>query len=117
MEFVKKYWKPILTILSIIYLVWSITLISESKKSSVKAQNEKNKIAEILNFNDRLLNFQEWVSEAEWERKNKKYNEVLESAGKYNTQAIDKGIFLVYLSLTFGVLVILLLFQIKPLCI
>ncbi|MDB3904984.1 paraquat-inducible protein A [Crocinitomicaceae bacterium] len=114
MEFVKKYWKPILAILSIIYLVWSITLISESKKSSVKAQNEKNKIAEILNFNDRLLNFQEWVSEAEWERKNKKYNEVLESAGKYNTQAIDKGIFLVYLSLTFGVLVILLLFQIKP---
>ena len=114
MEYIKKYWKPILTILSIIYLAWSTSLISESKKYSVKAQNEKNKIAEILNFNDRLLNFQEWVSEAEWERKNKQYNEVLESAGKYNSQAIDKGISLVYLSLAFGVLVVLLLFQIKP---
>ena len=114
MEYIKKYWKPILAMLSAAYLIWSINLISESKKYSVKAQNEKNKIAEILNFNDRLLNFQEWVSEAEWERKNKQYNEVLESAGKYNSQAIDKGISLVYLSLAFGILVVLLLFQIKP---
>ena len=114
MEYIKKYWKPILAMLTAAYLIWSINLISESKKYSVKAQNEKNKIAEILNFNDRLLNFQEWVSEAEWERKNKQYNEVLESAGKYNSQAIDKGISLVYLSLAFGILVVLLLFQIKP---
>ena len=63
MEILKKYWKPILAILTITYLFWAINLITESKKYSGKAQNEKNKIADILNFNDRLLNFQEWVSD------------------------------------------------------
>ena len=41
MEVIKKYWKPILAILTIVYLVWSIALISESKKHSEKAQHEK----------------------------------------------------------------------------
>ncbi|MDG2152327.1 MAG: paraquat-inducible protein A [Crocinitomicaceae bacterium] len=114
MEIIKKYWKPILAILTVAYLVWSISLISASKKHSIKAQNEKNKIAEILNFNDRLLNFQEWVSEAEWERKNKKYNDVLQAADEHNTKALNAGYALIYISLVFGVLVLLLLFRIKP---
>ena len=114
MEALKKYWKPILTLLTITYLIWSINLISESKKHSVKAQNEKNKIAEILNFNDRLLNFQEWVSESEWERKNKRYNKVLAQAETYNAKAIHYGVTLLYISLAFGVLVVMLLFPIKP---
>ena len=114
MSYIKKYWKPILIVLTIAYLAWAISLISDSKKYSVKAQNEKNKIAEILNFNDRLLNFQEWVSNAEWERKNKKYNDVLVKADQYNAKALDKGYTLLYISLLFGVLVVLLLFQTKP---
>ena len=114
MEIIKKYWKPILAILTVVYLAWSISLILDSKKHSVKAQNEKNKIAEILNFNDRLLNFQEWVSEAEWERKNKKYNEVLQTADEHNTKALNAGYTLIYISLVFGVLVLLLLFKTKP---
>lgn len=114
MEIIKKYWKPILAILTVVYLAWSISIISESKKQSAKAQNEKNKIAEILNFNDRLLNFQEWVSEAEWERKNKRYNEVLAHAETYNAKAIHYGVTLFYISLAFGILVALLLFSIKP---
>ena len=114
MEIIKKYWKPILAMLTVVYLAWSISLILDSKKHSVKAQNEKNKIAEILNFNDRLLNFQEWVSEAEWERKNKKYNEVLQTADEHNTKALNAGYTLIYISLVFGVLVLLLLFKTKP---
>jgi hypothetical protein len=114
MEIIKKYWKPILAILTVVYLAWSISLILDSKKSSVKAQEEKSKIAEILNFNDRLLNFQEWVSEAEWERKNKKYNEVLQTADEHNTKALNAGYTLIYISLVFGVLVLLLLFKTKP---
>ena len=114
MEYIKKYWKPILAGLSIIYLAWSISLILDSKKHSVKAQNEKNKIAEILNFNDRLLNFQEWVSEAEWERKNKKYNDVLQTADEHNAKALNTGYTLICISLVFGALVLLLLFKTKP---
>ena len=114
MEYIKKYWKPILATLAVVYLAWSTSLILDSKKHSVKAQKEKNKIAEILNFNDRLLNFQEWVSEAEWERKDKKYNEVLQTADEHNTKALNAGYTLIYISLVFGVLVLLLLFKTKP---
>ncbi len=114
MLLLKKYWKPILSILTVTYLFWAINLITESKKYSARAQEEKNKIADILNFNDRLLNFQEWVSEAEWERKNKRYNEVLAQAETYNAKAIHYGVTLLYISLAFGFFVALLLFSIKP---
>ena len=57
MPLLKKYWKPILTILTVTYLFWAVNLITESKKYSARAQEEKNKISDILNFNDRLLNF------------------------------------------------------------
>lgn len=114
MEIIKKYWKHILAILTVAYLIWSISLISASKKHSVKAQNEKNKIAEILNFNDRLLNFQEWVSEDEWKRKEKKYNDVLQTADEHNAKALNAGYTLIYISLVFGALVLLLLFKTKP---
>ena len=114
MLLLKKYWKPILAILTITYLFWAINLITESKKYSARDQEEKNKIADILNFNDRLLNFQEWVSEAQWERKNKKYNDVLAQAEMYNAKAINYGVTLLYISLAFGILVALLLFPIKP---
>ena len=114
MLLLKKYWKPILAILTITYLFWVINLITESKIYSARAQEEKHKIADILNFNDRLLNFQEWVSEAEWERKNKKYNDVIAQAEMYNAKAINYGVTLLYISLAFGILVALLLFSIKP---
>ena len=114
MSNLKVYWKPILLVLTLAYISGATVLIMDSKKSSVKAQEEKSKIAEILNFNDRLLNFQEWVSEAEWERKNKKYNEVLQTADEHNTKALNAGYTLIYISLVFGVLVLLLLFKTKP---
>ena len=114
MSNLKVYWKPILLVLTLAYISGATVLIMDSKKSSVKAQEEKNKIAEILNFNDRLLNFQEWVSEAEWERKNKKYNEVLQAAGEHNAKALNAGYTLIYISLVFGALVLLLLFKTKP---
>ena len=114
MSNLKVYWKPILLVLTLAYISGATVLIMDSKKSSVKAQEEKSKIAEILNFNDRLLNFQEWVSEAEWERKDKKYNEVLQTADEHNTKALNAGYTLIYISLVFGVLVLLLLFKTKP---
>ena len=114
MSNLKVYWKPILLVLTLAYISGATVLIMDSKKSSVKAQEEKSKIAEILNFNDRLLNFQEWVSEAEWDRKNKKYNDVLQTADEHNAKALNAGYTLIYISLVFGALVLLLLFKTKP---
>ena len=114
MSNLKTYWKPIVLILTLAYVCVAIILILDSKKSSVKAQEEKSKIAEILNFNDRLLNFQEWVSNAEWERKNKKYNTVLKKAEEHNKKALDKGVMLIFISIGFIVLVMLVLYPFRP---
>ena len=114
MSNLKVYWKLILLVLTLAYISGAAVLIMESKKSSVKAQEEKSKIAEILNFNDRLLNFQEWVSDAEWERKNEQYNNVLKKAEEHNAQALNKGLVLVYISIGFMVLVMLVLYSFRP---
>ena len=114
MSYLKAYWKPIVLVLTLAYVSGAGILIMDSKKSSVKAQEEKNKIAEILNFNDRLLNFQEWVSDAEWERKNEQYNNVLKKAEEHNAQALNKGLVLVYISIGFMVLVMLVLYSFSP---
>ena len=91
MSYLKVYWKPILLVLTLAYISGAAALIMDSKKSSVKAQEEKSKIAEILNFNDRLLNFQEWVSDAEWERKNEQYNNVLKKAEEHNEKMLAQS--------------------------
>ena len=114
MSNLKLYWKHILLVLTLAYISGAAVLIVDSKKSSVKAQEEKSKIAKILNFNDRLLNFQEWVSNEEWERKNEHYNNVLKKAEEYNKQALNKGLFLVYISIGFVVLVMIILYSSKP---
>lgn len=114
MSYLKAYWRLIIFVLTLAYVSGASVLIMESKKSSVKAQEEKSKIAEILNFNDRLLNFQEWVSAAEWERKNEHYNQVLKKAEGYNKQALNKGVFLVYISIGFMILVMFVLYSFRP---
>ena len=114
MSNLKLYWKHILLVLTLAYISGAAVLIVDSKKSSVKAQEEKSKIAKILNFNDRLLNFQEWVSNEEWERKNEHYNNVLKKAEEYNKQALNKGLVLVYISIGFVVFVMIILYSSKP---
>ena len=114
MSNLKTYWKPIVLILSLAYICMASILIMDSKKSSVKAQEEKSKIAEILNFNDRLLNFQEWVSDAEWERKNEDYQTVLTKAEQHNKKALKKGFDLVYVSILFLVLVMFVMYSFRP---
>ena len=114
MSYLKVYWKPILLVLTLAYISGATALIMDSKKSSVKAQEEKSKIAEILNFNDRLLNFQEWVSTAEWERKNKHYSKVLKNAEEHNKEALNKEFVLVSINIGFMVLVMFVMYSFRP---
>ena len=114
MVFITRYWKLLLGLLTLIYFILSFLFISKSHELSTEAQYEKTKIADILNFNDRLLNFQEWVSRAEWDRKNARYNAVLTKAEDLNTKAITQGYYLLYTSLAYVLLSLLLLFRIRP---
>jgi len=114
MAFITRYWKVLLGLFTLIYFFLSFLFISKSHELSTEAQYEKSKIADILNFNDRLLNFQEWVSRAEWDRKNARYNAVLTKAEELNKKAITQGHYLLYTSLAYVLLSLLLLFKIRP---
>lgn len=114
MSVIKRYWKLLLGLFTLIYFFLAFLFISKSHELSTEAQHEKSKIADILNFNDRLLNFQEWVSKAEWERKNARYNKVLKKAEELNKKAITQGNYLLYTSLAYVLLSLLLLFKIRP---
>jgi len=114
MAVITRYWKVLLGLITLVYFFLSFLFISKSHVFSKEAQYEKSKIADILNFNDRLLNFQEWVSRAEWDRKNARYNAVLTKAEELNKKAITQGHYLLYTSLAYILLSLLLLFKVRP---
>jgi len=114
MALITRYWKVLLGLITLVYFFLSFLFISKSHVFSKEAQYEKSKIADILNFNDRLLNFQEWVSRAEWDRKNARYNAVLTKAEELNKKAITQGHYLLYTSLAYVLLSLLLLFKVRP---
>lgn len=114
MAVITRYWKVLLGLITLVYFFLSFLFISKSHEFSTEAQYEKSKIADILNFNDRLLNFQEWVSRAEWDRKNARYNAVLTKAEELNKKAITQGHYLLYTSLAYVLLSLLLLFKVRP---
>ncbi len=114
MAVITRYWKVLLGLITLVYFFLSFLFISKSHEFSKEAQYEKSKIADILNFNDRLLNFQEWVSRAEWDRKNARYNAVLTKAEELNKKAITQGHYLLYTSLAYILLSLLLLFKVRP---
>ena len=65
------------------FLITSYSFITKSVEASKAFKNEKNKVAEILNFNDRLLSFQDWVfTQDAWNKKKRKFEKVLKEADK-----------------------------------
>ena len=60
--------------LAIAFLIVSYIFINKSVEESKLFKEEKNKVAEILNFNDRLLSFRDWVfSKDAWDEKKAKF--------------------------------------------
>lgn len=96
---------------NVIVSAWLIILIHQ-KTNLFKV--EKNKIASILNFNDRLLDvkeaipfFGDWV----WEGKNRKFKHELELADKAYSEAIQLVIWLVVINLCFIVFIIFVYYK------
>lgn len=105
----KKWYSIPGLLLAGVFLIFAFMMVNKSVEASHEFKVEKNKIAEILNFKDRLLSFRDWVfSETAWEEKRVKYEATLQQADVHYQEAITYGHYLLIGCLIFFVAVIIL---------
>jgi Paraquat-inducible protein A len=96
-------------VLSVIFLLVSYTFITKSVEESNKFKDDKNEVAEILNFNDRLLSARDWVfSETTWQEKKLKFEASLQKADEHYGNAQTFGNYMLFGCLGFFVIIVLL---------
>lgn len=96
-------------VLSVAFLIGSFILIDKSIEASHEFKLEKNKISEILNFNDRLLSLRDWVfSESAWQERKVKYDSVLQKSEEHYQQAVSYGNYMLFAALGFFALMLVL---------
>ncbi|MFT6246411.1 MAG: hypothetical protein ACJA0U_002699 [Salibacteraceae bacterium] len=93
--------------LSLVFLVVSFIFINKSVEESNKFKQEKIKVSEILNFNDRLLSFRDWVfSKDAWDEKKAKLDVVMKESDAHYEKATTYGHYLLFTCLAFFLLII-----------
>ena len=96
-------------VLGIIFLIASFVLISKSVEQSEQFKDDKNEIIKILNFNDRLLSFRDWVfSETAWQEKKVKFDAAVQKADQHYASALTYGYYILFTCLGFLALMIIL---------
>jgi len=107
-EWYNKKWYSIPgLILVCVFLIFAFIMVNKSVDASHEFKVEKNKIAEILNFKDRLLSFRDWVfTETAWEEKRVKYEETIQQAEIHYNEALDYGYYLLYGCIAFMAVII-----------
>ncbi|MDX2359950.1 MAG: paraquat-inducible protein A [Crocinitomicaceae bacterium] len=96
-------------LLSIVFLIVAGFFISRSVAESGKFKESKNEIVKILNFNDRLLSFRDWVfSEAAWEEKKEAFDAVNVEAEAHYQEALRYGYYVIYSCLAFFVIMMVI---------
>ena len=96
-------------ILAAFFLAVSFYFISGSISESDQFKNEKNKVAEILNINDRIFSFRDWVfSEEAWQEKKAEFDVVLQRADEHYTNAIMYGYYLLFSCMGFMLVIFLI---------
>jgi paraquat-inducible protein A len=107
-EWYNKRWYSIPgLIVMAVFLVFAFTMINRSVEASHEFKIEKNKIAEILNLNDRLLSFRDWVfPKAAWEEKRVKYEETIKQSEIHYNEAVEHGNYLLYGCLAFMAIIV-----------
>ncbi|MFK7785973.1 MAG: paraquat-inducible protein A [Crocinitomicaceae bacterium] len=105
--YTKKWYSIPGLIIMIAFLIFAFTMVNKSVDASHEFKIEKNKIAEILNFKDRLLSFRDWVfSESAWEEKRVKYEETIEQAEVHYEEAVGYGYYLLYGCILFMIVIL-----------
>ncbi len=96
-------------ILALLFSCTAFYFISKSYNASEEFRTEKSKVAEILNFNDRLLSARDWIFTKEtWEEKKALFDATMYNADVHLVEAKNNGIYLVYACLVFLAFVLLL---------
>ncbi|NRA10618.1 MAG: paraquat-inducible protein A [Crocinitomicaceae bacterium] len=93
--------------LALVFLIVSFFFINKSVEASNKFKEEKIKVAEILNFNDRLLSFRDWVfSKEAWSEKKAKLDTVMKHSDAHYKKANTYGYYLLFMCLGFFILIV-----------
>jgi paraquat-inducible protein A len=105
----KKWYSIPGLVLAVAFLIFAFTMVNKSVEASHEFKVEKNKIAEILNFKDRLLSFRDWVfSETAWEEKRVKYEATLQQAEVHYGEAVSYGHYLLFGCLIFFIAIVII---------
>ena len=92
-----------------LFLILSYFLISESVAESSLFKEENMHVSQILNFNDRLMSFRDWVfSEQAWKEKKELVDIAISNAEDHYANAIVYGNYLLLLSLVFLITLIVI---------
>jgi len=104
----KKWYSIPGLILAGAFLIFAFTMVNKSVEASHEFKVEKSKIAEILNFKDRLLSLRDWIfSETAWEEKRVKYEATLQRAEVHYNEALSYGYYLLFGCLIFFIAVVI----------
>ncbi len=108
----KKFYSLPGLILSIIFLAISSYFVWKSYQHSVKFREEKSKVAEILNFNDRVLSARDWLfTEEAWIEKKTEFEAVMAKADSEMATAQKQGIYIIYLSIAYLIIIMGIYFK------
>lgn len=103
----KKWYSLPGLILALIFIITATFFIYRSYQASEKFRTEKSEIAEILNFNDRILSARDWLfTEKAWLEKKEQFETQVSSSEAHLKEAKKSGEYLVYLSLCFFVVIV-----------
>lgn len=103
----KKFYSVPGLVMAVAFLIVSYTFINKSVESSKAFKEDKKKVAEILNFNDRLLSFRDWVfTKDAWDEKKTEFEKVLSNADNNYVKAKEYGNYLLYNCLAFFIIIV-----------
>lgn len=101
----KQHILPVIFV--IVYCVISFYFVKESIAHSEKFIEEKAKISELLNFNDRILNIREWIfTDAVWTEKKEQYDAIQDISALSYKKSVENSI---YLLITSGIFLVLMI--------
>lgn len=99
-------------ILSVIFLTTTFYFVWKSYDYSTEFREEKSKIAEILNFNDRLLSARDWLfTEEAWLEKKAEFETVMANADGHLDNAKKQGLYVIYLSIAYLIIIMGIYFK------
>lgn len=92
----KNYWIPGV-LFGIVFLILSGYLIKKSHDESEQFKSSKQEIIQVLNFNDRLLSFRDWVfSETAWDEKKVRYEAAVAKSEEHYSKALSYGYYMLF---------------------